>query len=75
MSAKPSDPETTIPNGEAKTAVLSVRIRADLKAQLDQPRIGPYRISITDIVERGTRRAQGIGGKPMSEKTTGGRNE
>lgn len=34
-------------------AVLSVRIRADLKARLEKPRLGPYRISITEAVERG----------------------
>lgn len=47
----PNSHQTT--KGAVKQSVLSVRIRPDLKARLDQPRIGPYRVSITDLVERG----------------------
>lgn len=37
-----------------KTAVVSLRISAEIKAKLDQAaQWGPYRLSMSDIVERG----------------------
>ena len=43
-------PEDSAP----KTAPLSVRISAELKAELDRAtNVGPYKLSVTTILERG----------------------
>lgn len=61
MNAKPTErlgPYLVLDKGTEdsapKTAVLSMRLRAELKAELDRvATTGPYRIGITAIVERG----------------------
>lgn len=52
-----------------RDAVLSVRIPAELKARMDRPAIGPYRVSISDLVLRGVELAltelEGLKGADM----------
>lgn len=39
---------------ERKAAVISVRVKPELKDRLErEARLGPYPVSITDVVERG----------------------
>jgi hypothetical protein len=38
---------------EPKTAVISVRISADVKAKMERCCIGPYPVTLSAVIERG----------------------
>lgn len=53
LSARPTGHAGSAPPRPGRSAVLSVRISQELKDRMEAARLGPYKVSITDIIERG----------------------